>query len=103
MTRRKISLKTKLKAIKNSQSLHPSSYKNTEPHYIETYVNVKRIIRVEARDDEHAVKRALIKEEARTLWNNMGYIFVDVDCNIVKENDHESYKQNHKSLRAGGD
>jgi len=76
-------------ATKKHNALLPNSYNNTDEYYIETYINIKRIIKIQAFNEDHAIKRALAKEEDRTMWTNMGYEFFDCDCDIV---DYKGYK-----------
>tara|TARA_R110001592_G_scaffold99790_1_gene283976 strand:+ start:1144 stop:1401 length:258 start_codon:yes stop_codon:yes gene_type:complete len=80
-------------------ALLPSSYQNTQSFFIETYINVKRVIRIQAFNEDHAIKRALAKEEDRVIWKNWDYEFVDCDCNVVKEKDYETYRSLNKGLR----
>ena len=77
------------KATKKHAALLPGSYNNTDEYHIETYVNIKRVIKIQAFNEDHAIKRALAKEEDRTMWTTMGYEFFDCDCDIV---DYKSYK-----------
>ena len=88
---------------KKYRALYPNDYEKTETYYIESYINVKRVLKVQAYDEEHAIQRVEEKEEKRKMLGNIGYLFVDSDYNVVEEKDYESYKQDHKSLRAGGD
>tara|TARA_R110000772_G_scaffold231184_2_gene341881 strand:- start:624 stop:884 length:261 start_codon:yes stop_codon:yes gene_type:complete len=72
-------------ATKKHMALLSTSYQNTQAYTIETYVNVKRVIKIQAFNEDHAIKRALAKEEDRVVWKNLGYEFVDCDCDVVGE------------------
>jgi ribosome biogenesis protein Tsr3 len=66
-------------------------YSEASPHYIEVFVNIKRVVKVESITQQDAIERALRKEE-RKLWRNIGYEFVDCDYNTVKRVDFERFK-----------
>lgn len=70
------------------------NYNEADSYYIEVYTNVKRVIKLEARNEEEAIKKALKREERRKTRNC--YIFVDCDYNIVEQKDYESYKKRGK-------
>ena len=67
------------------------NYAEADSYYIEVYTNVKRVIKLEARNEEEAIKKALKREERRKTRNC--YIFVDWDYNIVEEKDYKAYKK----------
>jgi hypothetical protein len=87
------------KATRKKYDTEFINYNNAESHYIELFTNVKRIIKVEAITEKQAIKRALDREENKNSWENLGYVFVDCDYNIVKEKDYETYRQDHKKIR----
>jgi len=72
------------------------NYANADSYYIEVYTNVKRVIKVEALNEEHAIEKALKREEKRKTRND--YIFVDCDYNIVEKKEYETYRQNNKEI-----
>ena len=88
------------KAVKTKKlhAMHSSMYANCDAYYIETYINIKRVVKVNAFNEERASQRALIKEEVSSRWNNAGYEFVDCDFNIVKEEDYISYRRRTDAL-----
>ena len=88
------------KAFKTKEfhAMHPSMYANTDAYYIETYINIKRVIKLNALDEERAGQRALVKEEDSNRWTNAGYEFVDCDFNIVEEKDYINYRRKTDAL-----
>jgi len=66
-------------------------YTQADSYYIEVFVNIKKIIKIEAINEEQAVDKALKREEQRTTRNF--YTFVDCDYNVVEKKDYEAYKQ----------
>ena len=83
---------------KEFHAMHSSMYANCDAYYIETYVNIKRIIKLNAFDEERAGQRALAKEEVSNRWTSAGYEFVDSDFNIVKEEDYILYRKKTDAL-----
>ncbi len=75
------------------------NYTEADSYYIEVYTNVKRVIKLEARTEEEAIKKALKREERRKTRNC--YEFVDCDYNIVEKKEYEAYRQNNKKVRGG--
>jgi len=75
------------------------NYNEADSYYIEVYTNVKRVIKLEARTEEEAIKKALKREERRKTRNC--YEFVDCDYNIVEKKEYEAYRQNNKKVRGG--
>ncbi len=75
------------------------NYTEADSYYIEVYTNVKRVIKLEARTEEEAIKKALKREERRKTRNC--YEFVDCDYNIVEKKEYEAYRQNNKEVRGG--
>ena len=67
------------------------NYTQADSYYIEVLTNIKRVIKVEARNEEEAIEKALKREERRKTRNC--YIFVDCDYNMVEEKDYEAYRQ----------
>lgn len=67
-------------------------YYESDFHYVEVFVNVRRIVRVRSLTQEDAFDRASYKEE-RKLWKNGGYEFVDCDYNISNKQDFEEYRE----------
>ncbi len=45
------------------------NYNEADSYYIEVYTNVKRVIKLEARTEEEAIKKALKREERRKTRN----------------------------------
>ena len=45
-------------------------YTKADSYYIEVYTNVKRVIKVEALNEEHAIEKALKREEKRKTSND---------------------------------
>jgi len=88
------------KAFKTKEfhSMHPSMYANCDAYYIETYINIKRVVKLNALDEERAGQRALTKEEDSNRWTNAGYEFVDCDFNIVEEKDYINYRRKTDAL-----
>jgi|TARA_R100001460_G_scaffold59466_1_gene99337 hypothetical protein len=66
-------------------------YTKADSYYIEVYTNVKRVIKLEATNEEEAIRKALRREEKRKTRNC--YIFIDCDYNVVEEKDYEAYRQ----------
>tara|TARA_R110002110_G_scaffold222688_1_gene436585 strand:- start:11 stop:343 length:333 start_codon:yes stop_codon:yes gene_type:complete len=83
---------------KEFHAMHSSMYANCDAYYIETYVNIKRVVKVNAFDEERAGQRALTKEEVSCRWASAGYEFVDCDFNIVKEEDYTLYRRRTDDL-----
>ena len=83
---------------KKFHAMHSSMYANCDAYYIETYVNIKRIIKLNAYDEERAGQRALTKEEVSNRWASAGYEFVDCDFNIVEEKDYTSFRRRTDTL-----
>lgn len=75
-------------------------YTKADSYYIEVYTNVKRVIKLEAANEEEAIRKALRREEKRKTRNC--YIFVDCDYNVVEEKDYEAYRQINKKVWRGG-
>jgi hypothetical protein len=71
-------------------------YTKADSYYIEVYTNVKRVIKLEATNEEEAIRKALRREEKRKTRNC--YIFVDCDYNVVEEKDYEAYRQINKKV-----
>ena len=65
------------------------------------YTNVKRVIKLEALNEEQAIEKALKREERRRTRNC--YLFVDCYYNVVEEKYYEAYRQNYKKIRGRGD
>ena len=76
----------------------PHLYANCDAYYIETYINIKRVVKLNASDEERASQRALTREEVSSRWNNAGYEFVDCDFNIVEEKDYINYRRRTDAL-----
>jgi len=72
------------------------NYANADSYYIELYTNIKRVVKVEALSEDHAIEKALKKEAKRKSRNDC--IFVDCDYNIVEKKDYETYRQNNKEV-----
>jgi len=83
---------------KEFHAMHPSMYVNTDAYYIETYINLKRVIKLNALDEERAGERALAKEEDSNRWSNAGYEWVDCDFNIVEEKDYINHRRRTDEL-----
>ena len=83
---------------KKFHAMHSSMYANCDAYYIETYVNIKRVVKVNAFNEERASQRALIKEEDSSRWASAGYEFVDCDFNIVEEKDYTSFRRRTDTL-----
>ena len=83
---------------KKYRALYPKDYEKTDTYYIESYINVKRVLKVQAYDEEHAIQRVEEKEEKRKMLGNIGYLFVDSDYNVVEEKDYETYGSAHKKV-----
>ena len=83
------------KAIRTKEfhAVPPHLYANCDAYYIETYINIKRVVKLNASDEERAGQRALTREEDSSRWNNAGYEFVDCDFNIVEEKDYINYRR----------
>ena len=67
-------------------------YKDASSHYVEIFVNIKRIVKVESITEEESIERALSKEEKK-LWKNIGYEFVDCDYNISNKQDFDAFRE----------
>jgi len=81
-----------IKMLKESTAKKKNmDYTQADSYYIEVFVNVKKIIKIEAIDEQEAVDKALKREEQRTTRNF--YTFVDCDYNVVEKKDYEAYKQ----------
>ena len=74
-------------------------YRLTNQYYVEVYTSVKRIVRVKDYNEERALEKASKREDRRKIWNKYGYVFIDCDYNIVKEQDYETYRQTYKKVR----
>ena len=83
---------------KKFHAVPPHMYANCDAYYIETYVNIKRIVKVNAFDEERAGQRALTKEEVSCRWASAGYEFVDCDFNVVEEEDYILYRKKTDAL-----
>jgi len=83
---------------KRSHAVPPHLYANCDAYYIETYINIKRVVKLNASDEERAGQRALTREEDSSRWNNAGYEFVDCDFNIVEEKDYINYRRRTDAL-----
>ena len=97
----KPSTKKQLQKAVRTKKFHavpPHMYANCDAYYIETYVNIKRVIKLNAFDEERAGQRALAKEEDSNRWTSAGYEFVDSDFNIVKEEDYILYRKKTDAL-----
>ena len=88
------------KAVRTKEfhAMHSSMYANCDAYYIETYINIKRVVKVNAFDEERASQRALTKEEVSNRWASAGYEFVDCDFNIVEEKDYISFRRRTDAL-----
>ena len=69
-----------------------TKYNVSDYHYVEVFVNVRRIIRVKSLTQEDAFDRASYKEE-RKLWKNGGYEFVDCDYNTSNKQDFDAFRE----------
>jgi len=97
----KPSTKKQLQKAGRTKKFHavpPHMYTNCDAYYIETYVNIKRVVKVNAFNEERASQRALIKEEVSSRWASAGYEFVDCDFNIVEEKDYTSFRRRTDTL-----
>ena len=88
------------KAIRTKRfhAVPPHLYANCDAYYIEMYINIKRVVKLNASDEERAGERALAKEEDSNRWTNAGYEFVDCDFNIVEEKDYINYRRRTDAL-----
>ena len=88
------------KAIRTKEfhAVPPHLYANCDAYYIETYINIKRVVKLNASDEERAGQRALTKEEVSSRWNNAGYELVDCDFNIVEEKDYINHRRRTDEL-----
>ena len=59
-------------------------YNNANTYYVETFVNIKRIVKIKGITEKQAIRRTLKREQDRT-WKN--YEFVDCDYNVVEYNE----------------
>jgi len=66
-------------------------YTDASSHYVEVFINVKRIVKIESITEEEAIERALSKEE-RKLWKKMGYEFVDCDYNVSNKLKFDAFR-----------
>jgi len=89
---------TKAFRTKRFHAVPPHLYANCDAYYIETYINIKRVVKLNASDEERAGQRALTREEDSSRWNNAGYEFVDCDFNIVEEKDYINYRRRTDAL-----
>ena len=81
-----------IKMLKESTAKKKNmDYTQADSYYIEVFVNIKKIIKIEAIDEQQAVNKALKREERRKTRNC--YTFVDCDYNVVEEKEYEAYKQ----------
>jgi len=97
----KPSTKKQLQKAVRTKKFHavpPHMYANCDAYYIETYVNIKRVIKLNAFDEERAGQRALAKEEVSSRWASAGYEFVDCDFNIVEEEDYILFRRRTDAL-----
>lgn len=69
-----------------------TKYYESDFHYVEVFVNLRRIVRVQSLSQEDAFDRASYKEE-RKLWKNGGYEFVDCDYNTSNKEAFEEYRE----------
>ena len=75
------------------------NYTQADSYYIEVLTNIKRVIKLEARNEEEAIEKALKREERRKTRNC--YEFVDCDYNVVEKKEYETYRQTNKEIRRG--
>jgi predicted GNAT superfamily acetyltransferase len=68
-----------------------TKYYESDFHYVEVFVNVRRIVRVQSLTQEDAFDRASYKEE-RKYWKNHGYEFVDCDYNTSNKQDFDDFR-----------
>ena len=99
----KSSTKKMLKsASKKDYVIATNNYTKVDPHYIVLYTNVRKVVRVNAVNEETAIERALAREIDKNTWKHMGYEYIDTDYDIVEEKDYEAYKYINKEVRGGG-
>tara|TARA_R100000231_G_scaffold114500_1_gene85101 strand:+ start:182 stop:421 length:240 start_codon:yes stop_codon:yes gene_type:complete len=65
-------------------------YNNANTYYVETFVNIKRIVKIKGITEKQAVLRSLKREQDRS-WKN--YEFVDCDYNVVDYNEFKKFKK----------
>lgn len=99
----KSSTKKMLKSVsKKDYVLAGNDYTKVDPYYIVLYTNVRKVVRVNAVNEEMAIERALAREIDKNTWKHMGYEYIDTDYDIVEENDYEAHKRINKEVRGGG-
>jgi len=96
----KSSTKKMLKSVsKKDYVLAGNDYTKVDPYYIVLYTNVKKVVRVNAVNEERAIERALAREIDKNTWKHMGYEYIDTDYDIVEEKDYEAHKYINKEVR----
>ena len=96
----KSSTKKMLKsASKKDYVIATNNYTKVDPHYIVLYTNVRKVVRVNAVNEETAIERALAREIDKNTWTHMGYEYIDTDYDIVEEKDYEAHKYINKEVR----
>ena len=96
----KSSTKKRLKsASKKDYVIATNKYTKVDPHYIVLYTNVRKVVRVNAVNEETAIERALAREIDKNTWKHMGYEYIDTDYDIVEEKDYEAHKYINKEVR----
>jgi len=96
----KSSTKKMLKSVsKKDYVLAGNDYTKVDPYYIVLYTNVKKVVRVNAVNEERAIERALAREIDKNTWKHMGYQYMDTDYDIVEEKDYEAHKHINKEVR----
>ena len=99
----KSSTKKMLKSVsKKDYVLAGNDYTKVDPHYIVLYTNVRKVVRVNAVNEETAIERALAREIDKNTWKHMGYQYIDTDYDMVEEKDYEAHKHINKEVRGGG-
>ena len=74
-----------LKSVsKKDYVLAGNDYTKVDPHYIVLYTNVKKVVRVNAVNEETAIERALAREIDKNTWKHMGYQYIDTDYDMVR-------------------
>jgi len=63
-------------------------YHNADTYYVETFVNIKRVIKIKGITEKQAILRALKREQERS-WNK--YEFVDCDYNAVSKKEYDQF------------
>ena len=100
----KSSTKKMLKSVsKKDYVLAGNDYTKVDPYYIVLYTNVRKVVRVNAINEETAIERALAREIDKNTWKHMGYQYIDTDYDMVEEKDYEAHKHINKEVRGGGD